>query len=235
MNEGVVHQLFSAQSQIDAGNYEAALQMCQAIVDANASCLLARRIMAALAVESGELDKAIEAFRVCSLIDPEDEVAHVGLAMCADALDDHDTASAELRRALELAPTDRWIAEEVERRGDQVHRTPLMEAREALIAENPVRAMMSLGEHTDRSDLAVELTRAQALWQLGRYDAVWDLCWTISRQHPTCVGALIMLKAAGTAVDKPLFARMAARMLEQITPGLDAYSLRINAPGLQVS
>jgi tetratricopeptide (TPR) repeat protein len=197
---------------------------CQAILQEMPACLPALRIQARAAAELGALDVAVISFRASSAIDPEDEMAHVGLALCAEAQGDRATATAEFRRALELAPHDQRIADEVANRDGEPVVTPLMEARSYAAEGFAERAILVLDERGQRKDVVADLTRARALWDLGRVEEVWDLCWEVSREHPSCVRALFWLHASGQLVEKPLYTRMIRKQLEQIAPGLEPYT-----------
>src|SRR4051794_30317547 len=116
MRDETTDLLGCAQAYVRRGSYEDAFDTCQSILASNSNCLLAHRISGLSAIELGRLDEAIEAFYTCTLMDPVDEVAHVGLALCAERLGDWEAAAAEMCRALELAPADEWIVNEVVRR-----------------------------------------------------------------------------------------------------------------------
>jgi tetratricopeptide (TPR) repeat protein len=223
IDRAIARQLCCAQAKLQEGDFEAAMRLCQAILDEIPACLPALRIQARAATELGALDVAVMSFRASAEIDPEDEMAHVGLALCAEAQGDPALATAEFRRALELAPYDQRIADEVADRDGEPLVTPLMEARSLLEEGQPHRAIVVLDERVQRTDVVADLTRARALWDLGRIEEVWDLCWQISREHPNCVRALYWLQTSGQLVEKPL------KQLEQIAPGLEPYTAPLEA------
>ncbi|HZT06895.1 MAG TPA: tetratricopeptide repeat protein [Chloroflexota bacterium] len=229
MSREVVGQLRRARAQLDAGDYAAAADTCQKILDEEWYCLPALRMLARSAAATGRIDVAEESFRACANIDPEDDLAHVGLALCAEARGDPEAAANEYHRALELAPTDLELVAEVNRRMGAVHRTPLMAAREAMSRGAFADAQELLGEPSDDEDLAVELTRAHAMWEMGEPQGVWDLCWRLLQKHPTCVRALHWLHRAGPLVEKPLYVRIMAKRLQQIAPDLPPFCPSIRA------
>jgi tetratricopeptide (TPR) repeat protein len=236
IDDAIAQQLRCAQEQLRISEFENAGRICEAILEGSPNCLPALRILAHCATQLDMLDVAGASFRACAVIDPEDELAHVGLAICADCEGDPETAAVEFRRALELAPNDPGLAQEVIRREGDIITTPLMEARNALFFGNPERALTILNEWGPCGDIVADLTRARALWELGRLDDVWDLCWQISKESPTCIRALYWLRAAGQMIEKPLYVRMIKRLLEQIAPGLEPYTECLTvAPGLQLT
>src|SRR6476646_30497 len=175
IDEAIVGQLSCAQAKVEAGDFENAVKTCEAILVSSPSCLPALRMIARAAAELGNIELAEISFRACSVIDPEDDVAHIGLALCADAQGDPERAVAEFWHAFELSPNDQQLGAELERRGAEVWDTPLMQARRALADGKPERAGLILEESGRPDDLATQLTYANALWQLGRVEDVWEL------------------------------------------------------------
>jgi len=228
IDEAIARQLSCAQAKMEAGQFENAVTVCETLLESSPSCLPALRMLARAATELGQIELAQTSFRACSVIDPEDDMAHIGMALCADAQGDAETAVAEFWRAYELSPNDRQLADELERRGAEVWDTPLMQARRALAEGKPERAGLILEESGRMDDLATQLTYANALWQLGRVEDVWELCWPISKEFPTCLRALYWLRESGELVEKPLYVRMIRKLIEQIAPGLEPYTETIN-------
>ena len=114
MIDDLAQHLATARLKVEVGDYQGAAHASAAILADRPNCLLALRIQAYATLELGWLPAAEASFRSCASIDPEDELAHIGLAMCAEQQGELDQASAEFCRAWELAPNDPAIADEAE-------------------------------------------------------------------------------------------------------------------------
>jgi hypothetical protein len=101
-----------------------------------------------------------------------------------------------------------------------------MEARKALGRGDASTAVGLLAASTD---LASGLTRASALWDLGRLEEMWALCWDLFERHPNCVRLLYLLRSCGGATGKVLHVRTVTRHLGDIDPDFCIYGRRFGA------
>jgi tetratricopeptide (TPR) repeat protein len=221
-------ELLLARMQVRVRDYGGALETTRLLTEHSPDCLLAWRIRAACAMHLGERAVAEEAFRSCIDIDPEDALAHVGLACCAEATGDLAAAIGELRRARELAPADGGIVDELARLGDAEGRSPVLDARLALAEGDPGKALRIL-DHEPLGDAAALLTLTRALYVNGRIHEAWTLAGRVAREHPRCLAALEWLRVCAMSAEGALTVRMLTRRIDAIDPGMKLYHDRMGA------
>lgn len=213
----------AARAQVVRGEFEAASESCRAILAEKPNCLPALRIQGYASLELGRYPLAEQAFRQAAIVDAEDELARVGLAICAEQRGDLRTTLAEIQRAGELAPDDPGIGAEIERLGGTRPATPLAQARRAVLEGQARQALDYLEGPVRDGDLAAKLTLASALWELNRKDEIWTMCSEIARDQPNCIRALLWLRAVGPGTGRTLQVRTITRDAEEIDPGLTLF------------
>jgi len=188
---------------IKAQSIDEAIAICRHILERFPKYIMPYRLLGEAALEKEEYDEAASLFTRVVGADPEDVIAHVGLAVVHDEKKELEEAIWRLERAFELAPGNTEIRQELKRlygelEGAEPPRVKLTPAalarlylREGLYDRAITQLRPLLKEEPDRVDLKVAL--AEALWREGRRREAAESCQEILELLPNCLKANLIL------------------------------------------
>ncbi|MFQ5886321.1 MAG: tetratricopeptide repeat protein, partial [Anaerolineae bacterium] len=188
---------------IKAQSIDEAIAICRHILERFPKYIMPYRLLGEAALEREEYDEAASLFTRVLGANPEDVIAHVGLAVVHDGKKELEEAIWHLERAFELAPGNTEIRQELkrlygEREGVEPPRVKLTPAalarlylREGLYDRAITELRPLLKEDRDRVDLKVAL--AEALWQEGRRREAAESCQEILELLPNCLKTNLIL------------------------------------------
>jgi len=188
---------------IKAQSIDEAIVICRHILERFPKYIMPYRLLGEAALEREEYDEAASLFTRVLGANPEDVIAHVGLAVVHDEKKEPEEAIWHLERAFELAPGNMEIRQELkrlygEREGVEPPRVKLTPAalarlylREGLYDRAITELRPLLKEDPDRVDLKLAL--AEALWREGRRREAAESCQEILELLPNCLKANLIL------------------------------------------
>ncbi len=189
---------------IKAQSIDEAVVICRHILERFPKYIVPYRLLGEAALENEEYyDEAVSLFTRVLGANPEDVIAHVGLAVVHDERKELEGAIWHLERAFELAPGNTEIRQELkrlygEREGVEPPRVKLTPAalarlylREGLYDRAITELRPLLKEDPDRVDLKVAL--AEALWREGHRREAAEICQEILEPLPDCLKANLIL------------------------------------------
>lgn len=188
---------------IKAQSIDEAIAICRHILERFPKYIMPYRLLGEAALEREEYDEAASLFTRVLGANPEDVIAHVGLAVVHDEIKKLGEAIWHLERAFELAPGNTEIRQELkrlygEREGVEPPRVKLTPAalarlylREGLYDRAITELRPLLKEDPDRIDLKVAL--AEALWREDRRREAAESCQEILELLPNCLKANLIL------------------------------------------
>ncbi len=188
---------------IKAQSIDEAIIICRHILERFPKYIMPYRLLGEAALEREEHDEAASLFTRVLGANPEDAIAHVGLAVVHDEKKELEEAIWHLERAFELAPGNTEIRQELkrlygEREGVEPPRVKLTPAalarlylREGLYDRAITELRPLLKEDPDRIDLKVAL--AEALWRESRRREAAESCQEILELLPNCLKANLIL------------------------------------------
>jgi tetratricopeptide (TPR) repeat protein len=191
------------KESIKAQSIDEAIAICRHILEWFPKYSMPYRLLGETALERDEYDEAASLFTRVLGADPEDVIAHVGLAVVHDEKKELEEAIWHLERAFELAPGNTEIRQELKRlygegEGVEPPRVKLTPAalahlylREGLYDRAITELRPLLKEDPDRVDLKVAL--AEALWREGRRREAAEACQEILKLLPNCLKANLIL------------------------------------------
>jgi len=192
-----------AKELIKAQSIDEAIAICRHILERFPKYIMPYRLLGEAALEREEHNEAASLFTRVLGANPEDVIAHVGLAVVYDEKKELEEAIWHLERAFELAPGNSEIRQELKRlygeREDveppRVKLTPAALARlylrEGLYDRAITELRPLLKEDPNRVDLKVAL--AEALWRENRRREAAESCQEILDLLPNCLKANLIL------------------------------------------
>ncbi|HSM54658.1 MAG TPA: tetratricopeptide repeat protein [Candidatus Sulfomarinibacteraceae bacterium] len=188
---------------IDESRLGEAVRHCRFILQQYPRHVDTYRLLGKAFLERGELQAAADVFRRVLSADPEDFIAHAGMAIIYKQEDQYKQAVWHMERAFEVDPYNAAIQEALKdlygrRDGLPPGQLPLTRgalSRLYVKGEMYAQAIAELGELVEqeagRVDLKVLL--AEALWRDGqRVDAV-EVCQAVLEELPDCIKANAIL------------------------------------------
>ncbi len=188
---------------IKAQSIDEAIAICRHILERFPKYMMPYRLLGEAALEREEYDEAASLFTRVLGANPEDVIAHVGLAVVHDEKKELEEAIWHLERAFELAPGNTEIRQELkrlygEREGVEPPRVKLTPAalarlylREGLYDRAITELRPLLKEDPERVDLKVAL--GEALWREGRRREAAETCQEVLELLPNCLKANLIL------------------------------------------
>lgn len=189
---------------IKAKSVDEAIAICRHILEWFPKYIVPYRLLGEAALEMEEYyDEGVSLFTRVLGANPEDVIAHVGLAVVHDERKELEEAIWHLERAFELAPGNTEIRQELkrlygEREGVEPPRVKLTPAalarlylREGLYDRAITELRPLLKEDPNRVDLKVAL--AEALWREGRRREAAETCQEILEPLSDCLKANLIL------------------------------------------
>ena len=188
---------------LDDNRFSEAASHCRHILEQYPRHIDTYRVLAKVLLEQHQYENAADLFQRVLSADPNDLVAHVGLADIYKQDSLLDQSLWHLERAFELEPYNRVIQDELrhlyaQRNDLTLERIPLNQGalahiyvREELYGQAVSELRQALSQNGERVDLEVVL--AEALWRdEQRVDAA-ELCQHILDQLPNCIVANAIL------------------------------------------
>lgn len=197
---------------IDDSHLEAAVRHCRHILKQFPRHVDTYRLLGKALLEQAQLDDAADVFHRVLSADPEDFIAHAGLAIAHKQQNHLHEAAWHMERAFEVEPYNGAIRESLQdlvgrRDGlppQQLTLTSGALARIHVQGELYAQAISDLrqllAEESDRVDLQVLL--AEALWRDGQRIDAAEECNRILAQLPDCVKAHAILGEVCLVTDR---------------------------------
>jgi tetratricopeptide (TPR) repeat protein len=176
---------------------------CRHILESHPGNITTYRLLAKALLEKHEYDGAADLFQRVLSADPNDFVAHVGLAIIRAEETQLEDALWHLQRAFEIEPYNAAIQEELRRHYVQfsdmaVDRIPLTAGALARLYikgelyQQAVQELRQAIQHgQDRVDLEVLL--AEALWRNDQRVDAEEVCLNVLQKLPNCIAANAIL------------------------------------------
>ncbi|MFW6042473.1 MAG: tetratricopeptide repeat protein [Chloroflexota bacterium] len=188
---------------IDESRLGEAVRHCRFILEQYPRHVDTYRLLGKAFLEQGNLQGAADVFRRILSADPEDFIAHAGMAIIYKQEDQYKQAVWHMERAFEVDPYNAAIQEALKDlygRRDGLPPGQLPLTRSALSrlyvkGEMYAQAIAELGELVNEDDQRIDLKvlLAEALWRNSqRVDAV-DVCQSVLQELPDCTKANAIL------------------------------------------
>lgn len=202
MSIAISDAIQQARQAIEGGDYRAAIQSCNQLVNQFPDYAAAYRVLGEAYLEQGQTADAEQAFAQSLLRDPRQPWAYHGLGLIAEEQNVLDNALAFCQVAWELAPNYPQLRDPViriaTRRYGADGQAQLTGAALAQIYANTARLQRAaveyrgaLTELPDRIDLKLGL--AETLWLLHKEDDAATLCREVLQENPVAIQALVVL------------------------------------------
>jgi tetratricopeptide (TPR) repeat protein len=200
---------------LDAGEYDLARQHCRYILQQHPQHVASYRLLAKALLEQGDHNGAAELFQRILSADPNDHIAHAGLAIIYQEEDVISQSLWHLERAHEIEPYNAAIQQELralrikqsarknkkDQNGAAAATTNTLMLPEGALARLYMRGELydlaiaqlraALAADEDRIDLRVLLV--EALWREGRRMESVNVCLQVLEQLPNCIAANAIL------------------------------------------
>ncbi|MDQ3808999.1 MAG: hypothetical protein M3336_01785, partial [Chloroflexota bacterium] len=168
---------------------DAAVLAAQALESAPA-CLPALRTLAWAQLELGD-ERALNTLQACSSYDPEDSLAHVGVAIFLQQREQTEAAAHAWEQAWELDPHNQSIRRALVNLTGDLPDSPLAEGISLLRAERFEEAEALLESASSARPAAAPLARLDALWGMGQWRRAFDLAVSVAVDQPRSVKAML--------------------------------------------
>jgi tetratricopeptide (TPR) repeat protein len=204
-----------------------------AALDRLPTCLLALRILAWAQLELDQ-DAALATFQTCAEYDPEDALAHVGLAIWYQQRSQNEAAIGEWVRAWELDPHNQSIRRGLVKLTGELPESGFADAVALLRGGHDDAAAETLRQvRAERADAAVALALVSALWSAGAQRDAFELAIGVLASYPRSVKAALYVAALEDKAGRTLRSREAIARAEQVDPGLTLFEDVVRQVGLQ--
>jgi Flp pilus assembly protein TadD len=212
--------------------FDDAARHASAVLDRLPTCLVALRTLAWAQLEL-EDDGALRSFQLCAECDPEDALAHVGLAIWYQNHDQNEAAMAEWVRAWELDPQNQSIRRGLVKLSGELPDSAFADAIALLRDGRHHEAAQAL--RPLRGELAADVALMTALWNAGAQHDAFDLALSVVAQHPHNAKAALFVAALEDRNGRTLRSREAIARAEQVDPGLTLFGDVVREVGLQTA
>ncbi len=194
-----------AKELMREGSLDEAIAICRHILKQYPKYIMPYRLLGEAALEKEGYEEAANLFTRVLGADPEDVIAHVGLAVVHEERGEQEEAIWHLEWAFELTPGNAEIRQELkrlygQREGAEPERVKLTPAalgrlylKEGLYQRAITEFRPLLEADPDRVDLKVAL--AEALWREDRRREAAETCQEILESLPNCLKANLILGA----------------------------------------
>jgi tetratricopeptide (TPR) repeat protein len=232
----ILNLIASARSAALEQRFDDAARHASEVLARLPSCLVALRVLAWAQLEL-EDERAIGTFQQCVEHDPEDALAHVGLAIWYQLHEEKELAISAWTRAWELDPDNQSIRRGLARLTGELPDSAFADAISALRAGRADEALGALQQLRAQSghDAAHEIALMSALWNRGAQREAFDLAIGVLNRYPRSVKPALFVAALEDRAGRTLRSREAIARAEQIDPGLQLFADVVRQVGLEAA
>jgi tetratricopeptide (TPR) repeat protein len=229
----ILNPIASACRAAFAHRFDQAASQAMAVLDRQPTCLPALRLLAWAQLELDD-DQSHSTFERCVAVDPEDALAHVGLAIWFQQRRQVEAAVRNWVRAWELDPQNQAIRRVLVKLTGDLPESPLADAIGLLRASREDEAAEILRHlRKEGDDAAVDLVLMAALWASGAQNEAFDVAVGVHARHPQSAKAALYVAAMEDRAGRTLRTREAIARAEQVDPGLKLFGDIVRQVGLQ--